>query len=91
MMTNIAHTALYIGVTSDLIKRVYEHKSGLYKNSFTGKYNCKILVYYEVFDAMEQAILREKQLKARNRCAKEKLIIIMNPTWKDLYESICQW
>lgn len=89
IMTNVTYKVLYIGVTSDLIKRVYEHKSSLDKKSFTGQYNCNILVYYEVFDTMEQAILREKQLKARNRVAKEKLIIMMNPTWKDLYEDIC--
>ncbi len=90
IMANKWHTALYIGVTSDLIKRVYEHKEGIYRNSFTHKYNCTFLVYYEVFDTMEQAILREKQLKGGSRASKDKAVIKMNPTWKDLYEEICQ-
>lgn len=84
-LTNKNNTVIYTGVTSNIIKRVYEHKSRIYKG-FTNKYNCDKLVYYEEFDSIEEAISREKQIKAGNRKAKEKLIISMNPEWKDLSE-----
>lgn len=63
IMTNKRNGTLYTGVTSDLTQRVYQHKNGLTKG-FTSRYGCKILVYYELFDDMENAILREKLLKA---------------------------
>ena len=91
IMANPTYTTLYVSVSSDLIKRVYEHKSGVQKKSFTTKFNCHMLVYYEVFETMVQAITREKQIKAGSRAAKDALIISMNPTWKDLYEEICHW
>ena len=78
---------LYAGVTSNLTQRVYQHKNNLTKG-FTSKYKLHKLVYYEVCDAIEQAIMREKQIKDMNR--DEKLIMIkkFNPTLKDLYNQI---
>ena len=78
---------LYIGVTSNLIKRIHEHKNNL-TDGFTSKYNIKDLVYYEIFDSIENAIIREKQLKAGNRAKKITLIESLNPTWKDLYNEL---
>jgi putative endonuclease len=87
ILTNKAKTVLYTGVTSDLIQRVHQHK--LKRNSgFSSKYNCNLLVYYEVIDGIEAAIQREKQIKAGSRANKEKLINSMNPSWKDLYYSL---
>lgn len=84
-MANKNNTVIYIGVTSNLIKRVYQHKSRTYKG-FTYKYNCDKLVYYEEFDSIEEAISREKQLKSGNRKRKEELIHAMNPEWEDLLD-----
>ncbi len=84
-MTNKNNTVLYIGVTSDLIKRVYQHKIKAYKG-FTEKYNCDKLVYFEVFSNISEVILREKQLKKGNRKRKNDLVNQMNPEWKDLSE-----
>jgi putative endonuclease len=78
---------LYIGVTSDLVKRVYEHKHNLVEG-FTQKYNVHNLVYYETTQNIESAITREKQLKKWNRKWKLELIEKQNPSWKDLYEEI---
>ncbi|WP_299105814.1 GIY-YIG nuclease family protein [uncultured Tenacibaculum sp.] len=84
-LSNKNNTVIYIGVTSNLIKRIYEHKSGKYKG-FTYKYNCDKLVYFEQFSTMEDAIAREKQLKASNRKRKEDLINNENSDWLDLSE-----
>ena len=84
-MTNKNNTVIYIGVTSNLLKRVYQHKTKAYKG-FTSKYNCNKLVYFEEFENITMAIAREKQLKAGNRKSKEKLINLENPTWMDLSE-----
>lgn len=78
---------LYIGVTSDLIKRVWEHKNG-FVPGFTKKYNIHNLVYYESHEDMESAILREKQMKKWNRMWKIRLIEELNPKWNDLYKDI---
>jgi putative endonuclease len=86
--TNKPNGTLYIGVTSDLIKRIYEHKNHL-AEGFTSKYDLNKLVYYEIFDDIENAILREKQMKKWNRDWKLRLISEFNPTWKDLYDEIC--
>jgi len=80
---------LYTGITSDLVKRVWEHKQGIMKG-FTKKYNVKALVYFEVHSNPESAIIREKQIKKWKRDWKLKLIERSNPMWKDLYETICQ-
>jgi len=87
-MANKNNTVIYIGVTSNLRNRVYEHKSGKYHNSFTNRYNCYKLVYYESFLYIEEAIAREKQIKAGSRKKKEELIRRMNPNWEDLFEQI---
>lgn len=82
-MTNKNNTVIYIGVTSNLIKRVYQHKTKELKG-FTAKYNCNKLVYFEQFETMHQAIEREKQLKSGNRRRKEELVNNENPNWLDL-------
>lgn len=87
ILTNIRNTVLDIGVTSDLIKRVYQHKHKLIKG-FSSKYNLTKLVYYEVFDDALNAIKREKQLKNLVRRKKDKLIDEFNPKWKDLYSGL---
>jgi putative endonuclease len=87
IMTNKPYGTLYTGVSSNLVQRVYQHKSSLLPG-FTQRYGCKNLVYYELFDTMEYAILREKQIKKRSRSYKIKLIESLNPEWVDLYESI---
>ena len=79
---------LYTGVTSNLSKRIWEHKNSAIKG-FASRYKCNILVYYENFDEMVFAINREKQIKAGSRKDKLKLIENLNPEWKDLYERIC--
>ena len=87
MLTNKSKTVIYTGITSDLMKRVHQHKNKPV-NGFASKYNCSALVYYEVIDCIESAILREKQIKAGSREKKESLINSMNPSWKDLYYSL---
>jgi len=87
IMTNKRNTVLYTGITSNLNKRIYEHKENLIEG-FTKKYNVHKLVYYEVFNDVEEAILREKQIKAGSRNKKIKLISSMNPNWKDLYPEL---
>ncbi|MBG7610817.1 GIY-YIG nuclease family protein [Polaribacter sp. BAL334] len=84
-LTNKNKTVIYIGVTSNLLKRIYQHKSKQYKG-FTAKYNCDQLVYYEEFEDITQAIAREKQIKSGNRKTKESLINLENPNWNDLSE-----
>jgi len=87
IMTNSRNTVLYTGVTNDLKRRVYEHKEKLV-SGFTRKYNITKLVYYEVFKDIENAILREKQIKAGSRQRKIDLISGMNEEWRDLYEEL---
>ena len=84
IMTNKKDGTLYVGVTSDLIKRVYEHKNGLC-DGFTKKYGLKTLVYYEMCEEITAAIAREKQLKAGSRKRKVDLIESINSNWLDLY------
>ena len=88
ILTNAHKSVLYTGVTRDLVRRVYEHKNHLDRNSFTARYNAEFLVYYESTSDVEAAIEREKQIKGWNRKRKEKLIASKNPDWVDLYESI---
>ena len=87
IMTNAAHTVLYTGVTSDLVKRIYQHREKL-AEGFTKRYNVTKLVWYEVADSIESAILREKQIKAGSRQKKIMLIKTMNPGFKDLYDGL---
>jgi putative endonuclease len=86
-MTNSRNTVLYVGVTNNLIKRVYEHKAKL-ADGFTKKYNIVKLVYYEIFEDIENAILREKQIKAGSRQKKIRLIDSTNREWHDLYDEL---
>ena len=83
ILTNKNHTVLYIGITSDLKRRLKQHKQKSNKG-FTGKYNVEKLVYFESSPYVENAIKREKQLKKWNRAWKENLINEMNPDWNDL-------
>ena len=84
IMTNKNNRVLYTGITNDLKRRVYEHKEKLV-NGFTKKYNVLKLIYYEIFEDPENAILREKKIKAGSRQKKIDLINGMNTEWKDLY------
>ncbi|WP_420579908.1 GIY-YIG nuclease family protein [Reichenbachiella sp.] len=88
IVTNIHHTVFYVGVTSDLNARIYEHKTKLYPKSFTAKYNIDKLVYFEGFHSIEEAIDREKQIKKYRREKKIWLIESINSEWNDLYESL---
>ena len=87
LLTNKVNTVIYTGVTSDLKKRVYEHKEKL-AGGFTKKYNVYKLVYYEILDDIRDAILREKQIKAGSRVKKLNLIKSINPESRDLYDEI---
>ena len=78
---------LYTGVTSDLVKRVWQHRDGQ-ADGFTKHYGCKILVWYELSGSMENAILREKQIKAGSRAKKIAMVEARNPTWSDLWDEI---
>ena len=89
IMANKYNSVLYIGVTSNLPKRIWEHKNK-FVESFTKKYNVDKLGYYEVFDNIETAIIREKQLKKYYRKQKLDLIETFNPEWHDLYYKIIQ-
>ena len=88
ILTNKTQTVLYVGVTSNLPQRILDHKEKKYKNSFSGKYNVNQLVYWESFQEIGDAIMREKQLKGGSRQKKLDLINLLNPEWNDLYESI---
>ncbi len=82
-MTNKNNTVIYIGIMSNLLRRVYQHKTKTFKG-FTHKYNCDKLIYFEEFQDINEAISREKQLKSGNRKRKEILINEENPNWDDL-------
>jgi len=86
-MANKTNIALYIGVTGDLKRRVFEHKNKLVKG-FTKKYSIDKLVYYEIFNDPGNAILREKRLKGSSRARKNKLVESVNPQWVDFYDQI---
>lgn len=91
IMASLNNTTLYVGVTSNLIKRVQEHKCKKYSNSFTAKYNCIKLVYYQGFYSIEEAIAAEKRIKSGNRKQKEMLINTFNLNWLDLWEEVSKW
>ena len=87
IMASQRNGTLYVGVTSDLLKRVWEHKSD-FVEGFTRKYGVHALVWYEVHEEMASAISREKALKEWRRNWKLELIEVMNPEWRDLYEDL---
>ena len=91
IMTNRHHTTLYTGVTADLVARVQQHRNRDNPESFTARYNLIKLVYYEIYPRIEEAIQREKQLKAGSRKKKENLITAINPDWIDLWDEIKKW
>lgn len=91
IMTNQYRTTLYIGVTSNLQVRIWEHIHHFYPKSFTAKYDLKICVYYESFFSIQEAILREKELKSWRRSKKNEFISSTNPEWKNLWEEIKEW
>ena len=86
IVTNTYNTVLYCGATTNLFKRVTEHKNKVFKNSFTLKYNLDKLVYFESFSIARDAFLREKQIKAGSREKKIELIEMLPPEWNDLFE-----
>ena len=88
ILTNNHKNLLYVGITNDLIRRIYEHKHHLDKGSYTDQYNIENLIYYESTSDVKVAIEREKQIKGWNRKRKEKLIATKNPNLEDLYGSI---
>lgn len=80
---------LYVGVASNLIQRVWQHREGVL-DGFTKRFDCKVLVWFELHATMEYAIIREKQLKGGSRKRKLALIEGKNPQWKDMFEDICR-
>ena len=87
ILFNQRNGTLYVGVTSDLVRRIYEHKNKMV-DGFTKEYNVDKLGYYEVYDDIVSAIEREKQIKGGSRKKKLDLIESLNPEWTDLYEAI---
>ena len=87
IMASRRNDTLYTGVTSGLARRVYEHREGLLPG-FTRQYGCKLLVWYEAYNLMTEAIDREKRIKAGSRKQKLALIEAMNPDWIDLYPGL---
>jgi len=88
IVTNDKHNVLYTGMTNDLKRRIYEHKNGTNRDRFATKYRTNMLMYYEIFDTADQAIRREKQIKAGPKQKKIDLINSINPQWRDLYEDV---
>lgn len=87
IMASGRNGTLYIGVTSDLVGRAYEHRNGLVEG-FTKRYGCKLLVWYEAYDDLQEARLRELQMKKWKRLWKLSTIEQMNPDWADLYPTL---
>jgi putative endonuclease len=90
-MASKRNGTLYAGVTSDLQRHVWEHRTNAYPSGFSAKYGCHLLVYYSWFPGIEEAIAEEKRIKGGNRKMKLKLIEDMNPQWRDLWEDIEKW
>ena len=87
IMASRRNGTLYAGVTSDLVQRVWQHRESVIPG-FTARYDCKMLVWYELNDDMTAAITREKQIKGGSRKKKLALIEAMNPSWRDLYDDL---
>ena len=90
-MANRRNGTLYTGVTSDLRRRVWQHKTNAMPGSFTARYGCGMLVWWRGFDRIEEAIGEEKRIKGGNRADKLRLIETMNPQWNDLWNEVEQW
>lgn len=88
ILTNPFNTVLYIGITNNLVRRLIQHRNHTFNNSFSEKYNLTKLIYFEIYEYIDVAIYREKQLKKWRRQWKNNLIKTINPTWKDLS---CDW
>jgi putative endonuclease len=88
IMANQPNGTLYVGVTSDFVRRAWQHREGAI-DGFTKRYGCKTLVWFEQHGTMEHAIAREKQIKRGSRRSKLALIESANPIWRDLYAEIC--
>jgi putative endonuclease len=88
IMCNFNNTTLYTGVSSNLAARIAQHKEKVHPNSFTAKYNCIKLVWFQWFDTIVAAIAEEKRIKGGSRKKKEALINHMNPDWRDLYDEV---
>ncbi len=88
ILASATNVTLYIGVTRDLVRRVYEHRNHLDPDSFTSKYNVHKLVYFEETSDVNAALEREKQLKGWRRSKKNALVETMNPRWEDLYPGL---
>lgn len=91
ILSSVSKRVLYVGVTSDLERRMIEHKMKVFPNSFSARFNCCQLVYYRHFNDIEAAISEEKRIKGGNRVQKEKLITGINPNWVDLSLSLMDW
>jgi len=89
ILTNRPNGILYVGVTNDLVRRVFEHRSG-FIDGFTKRYGLKRLVYFEIFDDIRDAIQREHNIKHWSRAWKVRTIVAANPDWGDLYPTIAQ-
>ena len=88
ILSNVTGTTIYVGVTNNLLRRIFEHKHKFDPKSFTAKCDIHKLVYYENTNDVYSALEREKQIKGWNRARKNRLVESMNPKWEDLYESI---
>ncbi len=88
ILTNHGNSTIYTGVTSNIVKRLYEHRTGTFRQIFTSRYALNKLVYYEVFLRIEDVIAKEKQIKAGSRLKKENLILSINPDWQDLSKEV---
>jgi len=88
ILSNLTNTTVYIGVTNDLVRRTYEHRTNADKDSFTARYQVHKLVYYETTSDVRAALEREKQLKSWNRKRKNELVTGFNPAWEDLYPKL---
>ena len=88
LLTNKNNTVLYVGVTSNLVERIEQHRTKKYPKSFTARYGLYKLVYWKAFSSIGEAIAREKQLKAGSRLKKIELINGSNPAWMDLYDTL---
>lgn len=88
IITNKPKGVLYLGVTKDLKRRIYQHKNKVHPTTFSARYNLHKLVYFEKFEEKEKAYIRERQMKKWNRDWKIQLIELQNPHWEDLYEKL---